>query len=145
MTLSLDTAPAESHPLIEDQADVSGATFAAGRVSPTRAIVTVCGDIDALNAREFGRYVARHTGKSRQLVVDLRAVDFFGTHGFRALYYLDVHCTRADVDWVIVGNRAVHRVLAVCDPHGQLPRVSGYESALARLNKLQRCRYTERW
>ena len=73
--------------------------------------IAAVGDIDALNARELGHYLERHTGNSRQLVLDLRAVDFFGSHGFTALYYISVHCARSDVDWAIVGSPAVRRLL----------------------------------
>ena len=57
----------------------------------------------------------------RQLVLDLRAVDFFGGHGFTALYYIAVHCTRSDADWTIVGGHPVRRLLSICDAEGELP------------------------
>ena len=92
--------------------------------------------IDALNGREFGRYVQRHTRISRQLVLDLRSVEFFGTAGFTALYYVSVHCTRSDVDWMIVGSDPVRRMLSICDPDGELPLAADLSSALARLDRL---------
>ncbi len=97
------------------------------------------GDVDAVNARALGRYVERHTGISRQLVLDLRAVDFFGTHGFTALYYISVHCGRNDVDWTIVGSAPVRRVLSICDPDGELPMVDDIPAALERLDRSARC------
>ncbi|BBX67548.1 hypothetical protein MPSYJ_10090 [Mycolicibacterium psychrotolerans] len=112
------------------------ATFASRYCSQTRVAVAVVGKIDALNGREFGRYVERHTRVSKQLVLDLRAVDFFGTAGFTALYYISVHCARSDVDWVIVGHRPVRRLLSVCDPDGELPLVDDLSAALARLDRL---------
>lgn len=115
------------------------ATFALRHPSPSRVVVAVVGDIDAVNARALGRYVERHTGISRQLVLDLRAVDFFGTHGFTALYYISVHCGRSDVDWTIVGSAPVRRVLAICDPDGELPMVDDLPAALRRLDRSARC------
>src|SRR5690348_6280764 len=54
------------------------ATFSARRLAPNRTAVAVLGEIDAVNARPLARFVENSTGISRQLVLDLRAVDFFG-------------------------------------------------------------------
>jgi anti-anti-sigma factor len=115
------------------------ASFALRHPSATRVAVAVIGDIDAVNARALGHYVERHTGISKQLVLDLRAVDFFGTHGFTALHYISVHCGRRDVDWTIVGSPPVRRVLSICDPEGELPMVDDLPAALARLDRSARC------
>ena len=115
------------------------ATFSVRRPSPTRAAVAVFGDIDATNGRALGHYVERHTGISRQLVLDLRAVDFFGGQGFTALYYISVHCTRSDVDWMIIGSPPVRRLLSICDPEGELPLVGDLPTALARLDRHAQC------
>ena len=80
------------------------ATFVVRHPSPTRVAVAVLGDVDAVNARDLGRYVERHTRVSKQLVMDLRAVDFFGSPAFTALYYISVRCARKDVDWMIIGS-----------------------------------------
>jgi anti-anti-sigma factor len=116
------------------------ATFSVRRPSATRVAVAVVGDLDAVNGRAFGRFVERQTGISRQLVLDLRSVDFFGTQAFTALYYIAVHCARRDVDWIIVGRHAVRQVLSICDPDGELPLVDDLDSGLARLDRLARCR-----
>jgi anti-anti-sigma factor len=117
------------------------ATFAVRPSSPTRVAVAVVGDIDALNARELGRYVERHVRLSKQLVLDLRAVDFVGCQAFTALYYISVHCARGDVDWIIVGSHPVRRLLSICDPEGELPLADDLLSGLDRLDRLARCRY----
>ena len=117
------------------------ATFAVRYSSSTRIIVAVVGDIDAVNARDLGRYVEHHVRLSKQLVLDLRAVDFVGSQAFTALYYASVHCTRGDVDWIIVGSDPVRRLLSICDPEGALPLADDLLSGLARLDHLARCRY----
>lgn len=120
----------------DDELRCGKAIFAARYCSQTRVAVAVVGEIDALNGREFGRYMEQHLRVSKQLVLDLRAVDFFGTAGFTALYYISVHCARSDVDWAIVGRRPVQRLLSVCDPHGELPLAHDLSAALARLDRL---------
>ena len=117
------------------------ATFAVRQTCPTRAAVAVIGDVDALNSRELGRYVERHTHLSKQLVLDLRAVDFFGGQAFTALYYISVYCACSDVDWIIVGSPPVRRLLSICDPEGELPLVDDLSSGLTRLDRLAQRRY----
>ncbi|WP_232004973.1 STAS domain-containing protein [Mycobacterium sp. ACS1612] len=116
------------------------AMFAARRSTSARTTVSVLGEIDAVNSRVMARYVEAHTGVSRQLLLDLRAVDFFGGHGFTALYYISVHCARSDVDWVIIGAPPVRRLLDICDADGELPLVDDLVSALVRLDRCAQCR-----
>jgi anti-anti-sigma factor len=130
-----ETAP------VDDLQRCGRAIFTVRHPSSTRAAVAVLGDVDALNARELGRYVERHTHLSKQLVLDLRAVDFFGSQAFTALYYISVYCARGDVDWIIVGSAAVRRLLSICDPEGELPLVDDLSSGLGRLDRLAHCRY----
>jgi anti-anti-sigma factor len=125
----------------EDVHRCGRATFAVRRSAPTRVVVAVVGDIDALNARDLGRYVERRVRLSKQLVLDLRAVGFAGGQAFTALYYLSVHCARSDVDWIIIGNHHVRRLLSICDPHRELPIVDDLAAGLARLDRLAQCHY----
>jgi anti-anti-sigma factor len=117
------------------------ATFAVRHVSSTRTAVAVMGEIDAVNGRGLGRYVERQISVSTQLVLDLRTVDFFGTQGFTALYYISAHCTRSDVDWMIVGSPAMRRMLSIGDPDGVLPLVDELAAGLAQLDRRARCRH----
>lgn len=114
------------------------ATFDVCHPSAARIHIDAQGEIDAVNGRAFGRYVERHTGASRQLILDLRSVGFFGSQGFTALYYVSVHCARSDVDWIIIDSPAVRRVLRICDPDGELPVVTHMDAAVDRLDRLDR-------
>ncbi|MGB3485742.1 MAG: STAS domain-containing protein [Mycobacterium sp.] len=116
------------------------ATFGVHRRNALRTEITVAGDIDAFNGRALGSYAERHTGTSKQMILDLRAVDFFGSQGFTALYFISVHCSRSDVDWMVLGSPPVHRLLSICDPDSELPLAADYEAATARLNQLARHR-----
>ena len=98
--------------------------------------VTVVGEVDATNRQAFGRFVERHTRVSKQLVLDLSKVDFFGSQGFTALYYVGVQCARRDVDWMIVGNRIVRRIVRICDTDDELPVVDDLDAAQHRLDHL---------
>lgn len=125
----------------DDQQWCGNATFAVRQPSPHRVAVAAVGEIDAVNGRALARYVERHTRVSRQLVLDLRAVDFFGSQGFTALYYISVHCARSDVDWAIVASPSVQRLLAICDPDAELPVTGELSVALARLDRLAHSRH----
>ena len=114
------------------------AAVAVHQVTPTRVVATVTGDIDATNREALGRIIEQHIRVSQQLVVDLSDVDFFGSQGFTALYYISVHCARRDVDWMMVGNRSVCRILRICDPGGDLPVVGDLAAAHTRLDQLAR-------
>lgn len=115
------------------------AVFGMRHASTTRVVVTATGEIDTLNGRHLGHFVERHTGISKQLILDLRGVHFFGTQGFTALYYISVHCARSDVDWVIIGSRPVQRLVAICDPDAELPLVGDLDCGVARLDHIARC------
>ena len=111
------------------------AAFAVRHLSEMRLLITATGDLDATNARALGRFVERHTGVSKQLVLDLSDVEFFGTEGFAALHYVSGHCARHDVDWLFIGDQRVRRLVAICDPHVSLPRAHDLAAALAVLDQ----------
>src|ERR1700741_5046815 len=95
--------------------------FAVRHLSEMRLLITATGDLDATNARALGRFVERHTGVSKQLVLDLSDVEFFGSPGVEALSYVSVHCARHDVDWLFIGGRALRRLRAIRGPPARLP------------------------
>jgi anti-anti-sigma factor len=129
-------------PAVADEHEHCGrAVFSVLPLSPPRVVCAVRGEIDAVNGRALGLYVERHSRLSGQLILDLRAVEFFGCEGFTALYYLNVQCARTDVDWTVVGSRAVRRLTAICDPDGELPFIDDFDCAIARLDHLRRRRY----
>ncbi len=124
---------------VDEYRQCGRATFAVRRLSTSRLAVAVIGELDAGNGRNLGRFVEQHTGISRQLVLDLRAVDFAGTQAFTALYYISVHCARSDVDWIIVASHPVRRLLSICDPDCELPLVDDLPSGLQHLTRSARC------
>jgi anti-anti-sigma factor len=121
------------------------AVFTAQNLSAERMLVAVKGEVDATNRHELGRFIQRHTRVSKQLVLDLSGVDFFGSQGFTALYYVNVQCARRDVDWLIVSGRTVTRILRICDPDLDLPLVGDFDAALSRLDHVAKCRHAVAW
>ena len=125
-----------------DGVEASGrARYSTRLYFPARLIVTVEGEVDASNVRDLGRYVERHLRPNTQLLLDLRAVDFFGAQGFSALHYISVCCSRSDVDWMFVGGRAVVRLVDIVDPDHALPQADDFDSACDHLDHLMCRRY----
>jgi anti-anti-sigma factor len=94
-------------------------------------LVTAEGEIDAANALTLGKYVEAELESLSRLVVDLRALDFFGTQGFSILHRINVMCSRHSVNWVVIAGTEVNRVLHICDPDGGLPVAESLEGAVA--------------
>jgi anti-anti-sigma factor len=133
-------------PSADETQRLGRATFSAQDLAAARVLIAVTGDVDATNSHALGRFVHRHTRVSKQLILDLTGVDFFGSQGFTALYYVSVQCARRDVDWMIVAGRTVRRILRICDPNAELPLVEDIAAALARLDHVAKCRHaTEAW
>jgi hypothetical protein len=61
------------------------------------------------------------------------------------LYFIGVHCTRRDIEWVIVGNRAVQRITRICDPEGALPIVDNPAAAIQRLDRCAKYHGSPSW
>jgi anti-anti-sigma factor len=84
-------------------------------------VINVRGEIDAVNANHLTEYVQRAFRQSKRVVLDLRDVDFIGTAGFSALHRINVVCSAAGRQWVLIPGRATHHLLRICDPDGTLP------------------------
>ncbi|WP_319454613.1 MULTISPECIES: STAS domain-containing protein [unclassified Mycobacterium] len=101
-------------------------------------LVTSDGEIDASNARGLAGYIEQVLAGKRRLIVDLRGLTFFGTPGFSALHYVNVTCSRRDVNWVLVPGAEVSRMLRICDPQQGLPVADTLESAIAVVSRAPR-------
>lgn len=102
-------------------------------LSETTVLVTASGEIDAASASDICAAIERQAAGYRQLVLDLSAVDFFGTAGYSLLHRLHSRCAHAAVDWVLVAGTEVQRLLRVCDPDAVLPTAANIVSAVAAL------------
>lgn len=84
-------------------------------------VVITEGEIDAANADSFAAFALAQIAGSKPLIVDLTALDFFGTAGFTALHTMNVQCAADGSRWAVAASEAVGRVLRICDPSGALP------------------------
>jgi anti-anti-sigma factor len=106
------------------------AHFATRWPTPSIAIVTAHGEIDAANAMDFVDYVLRDADRTNGLVVDLAGIKFFGSAGFSALDTLNERCAAYGITWAIAPSKAVSRLLRICDPDTRLPVHQGLDSAI---------------
>jgi anti-anti-sigma factor len=83
--------------------------------------IVVAGDVDASNFTELADYVFRRAANCRRLVLDLRGVEFFGTAGVNVVSMVNARCTHANVEWTLLANPRVTKVLRVCEVHFKEP------------------------
>lgn len=102
-------------------------------LGPKTILLDVVGEIDAATAPDLFEGIAAQLTGYHQLVLDLSRIEFFGAAGYSVLHRLQVHCTRALIDWVVVTGPEVQRLLRVCDPDGIFPAAPNIVSAVAAL------------
>ena len=111
-----------------------GAAYTVRRVPPAATVVSVRGELDAANAREFSDYALRHLRHTDQLILDLSAVDFIATEAFSMQHTVSVTAAGQGGRWILVPSAAVRRLLRICDPDGALPVAARLVDAVAALN-----------
>lgn len=109
-------------------------------LSGTCILVSTTGNVDACTAPDLCEKIQRHAAGYRQLVLDLSAVEFFGTAGYSLLHRMHARCAQVGVDWVLVAGPEVQRLLRVCDPDAILPTASNIVSAVAALARITQLR-----
>lgn len=114
-----------------DHTEAHMAHFAIRWPQPNTAVVTAHGEIDAANAQHLVDYALQHSDRMNRLVLDLSAVEFFGTSGFSALHTLNVRCAGESITWASVSSAAVTRLLRICDPDSTLPLYDKVDTALS--------------
>lgn len=109
------------------------ARFTTMWLSPSAAVITIRGELDAANADEFAAYIGEHTARTNRLVLDLSKVCFFGTAALSALQSFGDACTAAGDTWTVVPGRAVNRLADICN--ADLPRHPTVAAALAAAHR----------
>ncbi|KUI26406.1 hypothetical protein AU195_21685 [Mycobacterium sp. IS-1496] len=98
------------------------ATRSWGRNPHKQICVSVRGEVDAANAKDFAVAVCDAAAGHSVVELDLRALGFLAVDGIAALHAINAQFVRHDVTWAVTPGLAVSRLLALCDPEGVIPR-----------------------
>ena len=109
--------------------DCNGAQMRAHRRDQV-TVVTVTGDIDAMNLDRFYDYTSRFIREAPDLILDLSEVEFICARGISVLITLDNQCRAVGTHWAIVGGLFVRRFLHIGDPTDALPTATSERQAL---------------
>jgi anti-anti-sigma factor len=97
-------------------------------------VVTVRGEVDAVNVDRAGEYIRRFILGTHPLVLDMSGVSHFGAAGISLLYLFDEACRSAGVEWILVGSPAVTGLLGDgCDNRAIFPIARSLHEALRDL------------
>ncbi|GAB3035432.1 STAS domain-containing protein [Mycobacterium bourgelatii] len=97
-------------------------------------VVTVRGEIDAVNVDPISEYVRHFVVAQYPVVLDLSGVTYFSTAGFSLLCALDEECYAAGVQWTLVTGAAVSEVLGEGrDDEAAFPTARSVHAALGGL------------
>jgi anti-anti-sigma factor len=96
-------------------------------------VISLTGDVDALNAEPVYEHIRAFVSPGRPLVLDLTGLDFLGVDGIRRLFDLAAACAEADEKLAVIAGHAVRRLLRISDQRGWLPTVGSMVEALELL------------
>ncbi len=96
-------------------------------------VVTIRGEIDAVNVDRVSEYIRRFVQGSNPVVLDLSGVSHFAVAGISLLSALDDDCRAAGVEWTLVGSPAVMELLADGDDEDAFPFTRSVHEALRNL------------
>jgi anti-anti-sigma factor len=74
-------------------------------------VVTIRGEIDAVNADRAGRYIRRFIVGQNPVVLDMSGVTHFAPAGISLLHMLDEDCGAAGAQWTLVASPPVIELL----------------------------------
>lgn len=93
-------------------------------------VVTITGDVDAVNVDRVGQYLTRLLLVEKPIVLDLSDVDSFAAQAISLLYRLDEACDEAGLEWALVANRAVMGLLGIGIDEAMFPIANSVPQAL---------------
>lgn len=106
-------------------------TQSGGRPPEEHLRVSVRGEVDAANAKDFAVAVCEAIdfwqARPARVEIDLRDLGFLAVDGIAALHALNAQFLRHDVPWTVIPGPAVSRLLALCDPEGVIPSADADE------------------
>lgn len=108
-----------------------GAHFDVSAIGTSIVLQAITGEIDAANATSVSDFAEANLNSAERLVLDLRGLTFFGTHGFSAVHRVNVICSRHGVRLALLVGVEVDRILRICDPGGGLPVARTLDAAIS--------------
>ncbi len=90
--------------------DCGGAQIRAHR-RHLATVVTIRGEIDAVNVDRVSEYIRRFTLGENPVVLDMGDVNQFAVAGIWLLYTFDEDCRAAGMEWTLVASPAVTTLL----------------------------------
>lgn len=112
-----------SRPSLQPRHTLSIASSISAVGAPGHIVVSVTGEVDAANAKEFAAVVTETIAGARHVTLDLSCLNFFALDGVAALHAINARLLRDGVPWRVLPGNAVSRVLALCDPEELIPLV----------------------
>lgn len=76
-------------------------------------VVTIRGDIDAVNVDRVTEHVRRFVLRGSPLVLDVSEVSHFAAAGISLVHRLDEACRAAGVEWTLVASPAAMELLGI--------------------------------
>lgn len=97
-------------------------------------VVTIRGEIDALNFEPVSEYLRRFILASNPVVLDMSDVTHFAAAGIALLSVFDDECRAAGVEWTLVASPAVLEMLGESDQDDEMfPVTRSVQEALRDL------------
>lgn len=130
MAKSVDTAASSLTPRYGNPTfDCSGAQVRA-QCRHLATVVTITGAIDTMNVDQVTEYSRHFILPDKPIVLDLSGVECLAVQGVRFLYRIDEACRVAGIEWALVANPAVTRVLRLVSEESAFPVVDSVHEAL---------------
>ena len=101
------------------------------------AVLTIDGEIDAVNTEAFHTAVRRYGVLHSPVIVDLTTLDFLGVGGFRSLMTLSQEYQQADLPFIVVPGAALRLLLRVFTDHDLITEPS-VTQALKHITEIKR-------
>jgi anti-anti-sigma factor len=93
-------------------------------------VVTIRGEIDAVNVDRVSQYIRRFILEGNPLVLDVSDVSYFAGAGISLVCTLDEDCRAAGVEWTLVASPAVIALLGGGRAEDEFPIARSVREAL---------------
>jgi len=85
------------------------------RTGHLATVVTIRGEIDAVNVDWVSKYIRRFIVGSNPVVIEMSDISQFAVAGTSLLYSIDEDCRAAGVEWILIASAAVTECCAATE------------------------------